>query len=96
MRLWLPICSALSGAAVRSKQGGQTPFPFHHTHMKKYKITDIRWDDDQEVRDDLPTTVTVAINHIIPRGMTVEDVLSDWLSDHYGWLNLGFKFKQVK
>ncbi len=33
---------------------------------------------------------------LVGQGMEVEDVLSDWLSDHYGWLNLGFKFKEVK
>jgi hypothetical protein len=64
--------------------------------MKKYKISDIRWDDDQEVRTDLPRTVTVMLPPLVGQGMEVEDVLSDWLSDHYGWLNLGFKFKEVK
>jgi hypothetical protein len=65
--------------------------------MKKYKISDIRWDDDQEVRTDLPRTVTVLIDPLKAQGgYEVEDVLSDWLSDHYGWLNLGFKFKEVK
>jgi len=65
--------------------------------MKKYKLTDIEWDTDEEVRTDLPQTVTVLVDPLQAQGgYEVEDVLSDWLSDNYGWLHLGFKFEEVK
>ena len=48
------------------------------------RATNIKWDIDYDCNGDLPTEVE------IPKGMTDEDEISDWLSDEYGYCHEGF------
>lgn len=58
--------------------------------MRKLTIENIKWETDgQEV--ELPETVEVnAEDYTDENGEIDMDGLSDWLSDEYGFLHLGF------
>lgn len=52
------------------------------------KAINIEWDieDEEDIElEDLPTEVE------IPKGVTDEDEISDWLSDEYGYCHYGFE-----
>lgn len=54
------------------------------------KAINIEWDieDEEDIElEDLPTEVE------IPKGMTDEDEISDWLSDKYGFCHNGFELE---
>lgn len=57
------------------------------------KAINIEWDigDEEDIElEDLPTEVE------IPKGMTDEDEISDWLLDEYGFCHYGFELTDVE
>ena len=54
-----------------------------------YLITNIDWDTDGEEIDDLPTELLLSSGRPL-----MDDDISDWLSDGYGWLVNGFSYEE--
>lgn len=67
--------------------------------MAKYRIYDIRWDTDGEEIPDLPTDDLVNSEYLDVEDdeniNEVEEAISEYLSDKYGFCHFGFSFKRV-
>lgn len=67
--------------------------------MAKYRIYDIRWDTDGEEIPDLPTDDLVNSEYLDVEDdeniNEVEEAISEYLSDEYGFCHFGFSFKRV-
>lgn len=62
-----------------------------------YVVTDIEWDIDEEDREeieDLPKKILIP-NGVLKGSDTIDDAISDYLSDHYGYCHKGFKYNRV-
>lgn len=65
----------------------------------RIKISDIAWvvdeDEDYEESPELPEEVTVEIPDIFILGSEeLDELLSNYLSDHYGFLHEGFVYEK--
>lgn len=61
--------------------------------MKTYHISNIKWDTDGETID-LPSEVTMSVS--IKDDEDTADVLSDCISDVFGWCHCGFNYEEVR
>lgn len=64
--------------------------------MIKVHITDIQWDTDDVLIPELPVEITQDFEFNGSGDAELEDFLSNWLSDTYGFCHYGFRFKIVK
>ena len=67
------------------------------TVMKKFKFR-VNWDCDREedfVKSNFIAEVEVPVD-IIGDEEALDDFLSDWLSDEYGFCHSGFIYKELK
>ena len=64
--------------------------------MIKVHITDIQWDTDDVLIPELPVEITQDFEFNGSGDVELEDFLSNWLSDTYGFCHYGFRFKIVK
>lgn len=61
----------------------------------KYRVEDIWWDTDtDEEFDELPQVCEVDVDDDIAID-DVEDYISDWLSNTYGYCHHGFNFEKI-
>ncbi len=61
----------------------------------KYRVEDIWWDTDtDEEFDELPRRIVVDVDDDINID-DVEDYISDWLSDTYGYCHHGFYYEKI-
>ena len=65
-------------------------------NYKTYKITNIRWDDDQEDTSHLPSSKTIVIATSALQYQTAEDIIADSLCDSEGWLVMDFDHNELK
>ena len=59
----------------------------------KIIVKNIKWDTDGETVDGLPDNVV--IDELTPNMAEVEDEISDYLSDTYGFCHYGFDYEIV-
>lgn len=59
----------------------------------KVRFTKIEWDTDGEVIPELPIEIEQGFDFNNEEGL--EDFLSDWLSDAYGFCHFGFEYEIV-
>lgn len=67
--------------------------------MKLVKVTDIKWDcDDEEELEYLPTEAVVALSDAQYEDNENDDgdTLGDLLSDFYGWCHFGFDYNDYE
>lgn len=58
------------------------------------KITDIKWDTDNNNEIDLPTKIIGTFEYTGDDD-ELEDMISNWLSDEYGYCHYGFEYSTM-
>lgn len=64
--------------------------------MIKVHIADIQWDTDGVHIPELPVEIMRDFEFNGSEDAELEDFLSNWLSDTYGFCHYGFRYKIVK
>lgn len=69
--------------------------------MSKIRVYDIDWDtdDDEIIREELPEEILLNTEYLDVENeediYELEDVISDYLSDEYGYCHKGFNFERI-
>lgn len=97
--LWLPDNCTLR-MAMKCTFIKEPKYLLEPNHSKKLLIKNIKWvPEDQEDLEDLPTNVLIPANLFDGCNeevdYTLTDLISDWLSDEFGYLHDGFELEEI-